>query len=614
MTTSAEGLTTSEAAARLAEHGPNVVANGHRRSVVVELLLKFRNPLVLLLLGAATVAEISGDTRSFVVILVMVLLSVVLDFVQEHRAGRAAERLRQAASRPRGGPARRQPERRSADRGRPRRRRAAVGRQIWSRPTARLLEARDLFVNQALLTGEPFPVEKHAGAVPPGRTRRSCSSPSRHNAVFMGTSVVSGTAPCLVIETGAQTLPRPDRRLRSSASRRPRPSSRARARFGMLIMRLALSWCCSCCWSTRWRTARWLDSFLFAVALAVGLTPELLPMVVSVTLSRGAMRMSRRKVIVKRLAAIQDLGSMDVLCTDKTGTLTEARIRLEQHVDRAGPRQRAGAGAGVSQQPLRDGAARARSTRRSSRTRRWTSAGWTRSTRCRSTSSAAACPCWSRTEGAARCWSSRARPRTSCGCRRSYEDGGEVPARSTTRSRASLTARFEALGREGFRVLGIASKRAAPDVQRDRARATRASWCSPASRPSSTRPRQSAGEALRSLARAGVAVKIVTGDNELVAAARLRRAGPAGRRRADRRARSRRMDDHALRRARRSDDAVLPRHARRRRTAIILALQARAGTSSATSATASTTRPRCTPPTSASRSTARWTWRRRRPT
>ncbi|HSB55694.1 MAG TPA: HAD-IC family P-type ATPase, partial [Gemmatimonadales bacterium] len=182
----------------------------------------------------------------------------------------------------------------------------------------RVLEERDLFVNEALLTGEPYPVEKRPA-----------------DAALMGASVVSGMARAVVCETGARTT-LGEIGQSVSAAEPPTPFEIGTRRFGLFILRLAMLMVLFVILVCAVRQRPWLESFLFAVALAVGLAPELLPMIVSVTLARGALRMSAQKVIVKRLAAIHDLGSMSVLCTDKTGTLTEARIRLERHVDPEG--------------------------------------------------------------------------------------------------------------------------------------------------------------------------------------------------------------------------------------------------------------------------------------
>jgi len=348
--TSAGGLTDAEAARRLARDGPATLTSHRRRALVLRFLARFGDPLMLLLLGAAAMAAISGDRTSAIVVGSMVLMSVTLDFVQETRAGRAAEALQRSV----------------ALRVRVRRDGATVERAAETLvcgdvvelsagalvpADGRLLEAHDCFVNQALLTGEPYPVEKHALA-DPGAARAGAPAPAvggapadaapidtsdaaPPHAAYMGTSVVSGSASLLVAATGRATVfGRIGERL---ATRPPATSFELGIRrFGLLILRIALLMVVFVLVVNAAFHRPWLESLLFATALAVGLTPELLPMVVSVTLARGALEMSKRKVVVKRLAAIHDLGSMDVLCTDKTGTLTEAKIRLERHEDLAG--------------------------------------------------------------------------------------------------------------------------------------------------------------------------------------------------------------------------------------------------------------------------------------
>jgi Mg2+-importing ATPase len=201
---------------------------------------------------------------------------------------------------------------------------------------AALIEARDLFVNQALLTGEPYPVEKRpTDAEPRARADGSATPADSVDTVYMGTSVVSGSGRAVVITTGAQTAVG---QIGLALVRRPPPRAfeLGTRSFGPLILRLTMLMVLFVMTVQLLRGARLLESLLFAVALAVGLTPELLPMVVSVTLARWALRISRARVLVKRLTSIHDLGSMDVFCTDKTGTLTEAEIRLERHLDPLG--------------------------------------------------------------------------------------------------------------------------------------------------------------------------------------------------------------------------------------------------------------------------------------
>ena len=325
--TRATGLTSAEARRLLKRHGPNTLKDVSERPLILQFLRRFRNPLVLILIAASGISALTGDVASFAIIAGMVLLSVVLDFVQEYRAGQSARRLRQSVQI------------------RARVLRDGVARDV---PTAqvvpgdvvllaagslvpadgRLLAARDLFVNQALLTGESYPVEKRAGDL----TEQPRDLAAAVNALFMGTSVVSGTAELLVCCTGKATALG---EIAHTLSLEPPPTDFeiGTRRFGMLIMRLTVLMVLFVLMVNTITHKPLLESFLFAIALAVGLTPELLPMVISVTLSRGALEMAKKRVIVKRLASIQNLGSMDVLCTDKTGTLTEGSIVLERHVD-----------------------------------------------------------------------------------------------------------------------------------------------------------------------------------------------------------------------------------------------------------------------------------------
>ncbi len=191
----------------------------------------------------------------------------------------------------------------------------------------RLIEARDLFVNQALLTGEPYPVEKRAADLP-----RAVDPGGATNTLFMGTPVISGTGRAVVLRTGGATLLGG---MAHSLTAPPPPTDFEIGvrHFGLLILRVTVFLVLLVLLANVLFHRPWLESLMFAVALAVGLTPELLPMVVTVTLARGALRLAERKVIVKRLTALHNLGAMDVLCTDKTGTLTEARIQLVRHID-----------------------------------------------------------------------------------------------------------------------------------------------------------------------------------------------------------------------------------------------------------------------------------------
>ena len=324
LASSREGLTDAEAQARLARFGPNDALAHQELPLWVQFLLRFSNPLILLLLFASALSALAGDTASFAIVAVIVTLSVALDFFQEMRAQNAVEALRRSVA----------PKAMVLRDGRERELhfeelvrgdvvRLSSGDILPA--DCRLISARDLFVNQALLTGEPYPVEKHAGDV----------SGEVTNVAFMGTSVVSGTGSALVCRTGGDTAIGD---LASQLARRRPPDAFEIGvrRFGFLILRLTFVLVLFVLAVNVFFNRPWLESIMFALALAVGLAPELLPMVVTVTLARGAMRLACRGVIAKRLAAIHDLGAMDILCTDKTGTLTEAKIRLVRQIDATG--------------------------------------------------------------------------------------------------------------------------------------------------------------------------------------------------------------------------------------------------------------------------------------
>jgi P-type Mg2+ transporter len=330
LATDTAGLSSTDARSRLAKFGPNLFRDHQEQSLILQFLSRFKNPLVILLLVASAISAFTGEMTNFAIITVMVLLSVTLDFVQEHRAGKAAESLRKSVSL----------QARVIRNGKLINMSVAgvvpgdlavlsAGDMVPA--DGLVLEANDLFVKQALLTGESYPVEKHPGALTADATELQDAT----NAVFMGTTVISGSARMRVVKTGTGTA---IGAIADSLTSRPPPTAFeiGTHQFGLLIMRLTILLVLFVLLVNALMHKPWLESFLFAVALAVGLTPELLPMVVSVTLSKGAMHMAEKRVIVKRLASIQNLGSMDVLCTDKTGTLTEAKIRLEQHVDPQG--------------------------------------------------------------------------------------------------------------------------------------------------------------------------------------------------------------------------------------------------------------------------------------
>jgi Mg2+-importing ATPase len=501
------GLSSAEAAARLAQYGPNLIHGERKSALALEFLRKFRNPLVIILLVASALSALTGDVASFVIIAAIVLISVTLDFVQEYRAGAAAERLRQSVAV-----------------------RAKVLRdgQRIELPLAqlvpgdvalltagdlvpcdgRLLEARDFFVDQALLTGEAFPVEKAPADLPAETDLLSAG-----NSVLLGTSVVSGTATLLICRTGQATeLGEIAETLLTKAP--PTAFEQGVHRFGMLIMRMTILLVLFVLLVNAFFHRPWLESFLFAVALSVGLTPELLPMIVSVTLSRGALRMAARKVIVKRLAAIHNLGSMDVLCTDKTGTLTEARIRLERHVDASGQESERVIQLAYFNSYFETGLRSPLDDAILEHTRidvsRWRKIDEVPFDFERRRVSVLL------DDGASRLLVVKGAPEDILRLSVSYEgDEGAALSALDDAARERIKLQFDALSREGFRVLGIASREvgiehphAVVGDETELVFAGFAAFLDP--------PKESARAALAALALDHVAVKVITGDNELV--------------------------------------------------------------------------------------------------
>lgn len=327
LASSEDGLPSEEAERRLRIHGPNSVDVRRRGALLFQALSFFLNPLVIILLVAGLISAYLGEYASAAIIVVIVILSVALNFFQVYRSQRAAEALRDSVSLTatvlRAGVSQELPAVRVVPGDV-----ALVSAGDLVPADALLLQAKDLFLDEALLTGESFPAEKHA--TPPAAGERGIAEAG--NAIFAGTSVISGTGRALVIATGPNTqFGRIARRL---VARPPATEfERGTRGFAILITRVVVVLVLFVLFVNVLFRRDPLESFLFAVALAVGLTPELLPMIVSVTLAVGAVRMAREKVIVKQLAAMENFGSMDILCSDKTGTLTEGRIVLERHVD-----------------------------------------------------------------------------------------------------------------------------------------------------------------------------------------------------------------------------------------------------------------------------------------
>jgi Mg2+-importing ATPase len=328
--TTPAGLTQAEAEARARTAGPNEVAQERRRGWFMRLLIILRNPLVILLAALSSISFATGDARAGTVMACMVVLSATLRFVQEARADAAAAKLKAmihvTANVIRDGKALEMPLR------------DLVPGDIINLNAGdmipgdvRVLTAKDLFVSQGTLTGESYPVEKFHDP----DTKPSNSPIDLKNICFMGTSVESGTATAVVVVTGVNTYLGT---MAGSITEEAPPTSfdRGLSRFTWLMIQLMAVMVPLVFLINGFTKHDWKSAFFFAMAVAVGLTPEMLPMIVSVCLSKGAIAMSRKKVIVKRLNAIQNFGGMDVLCTDKTGTLTEDRVVLQRHCNVAG--------------------------------------------------------------------------------------------------------------------------------------------------------------------------------------------------------------------------------------------------------------------------------------
>ncbi|HEY6802010.1 MAG TPA: magnesium-translocating P-type ATPase [Pyrinomonadaceae bacterium] len=320
------GLTTTEARQRLNQIGPNEPVVSRRTSSLVQILLLFLNPLAIILLVASAVSAAVGEILNASIIALMVFLSAALNFIQTYRSQRAVERIRKEVA----------PT-------------ASVLRDgIWSQIPRRelapgdvirltsgdlvpadavLFQSRDLHVQEAALTGESLPVEKVASDI-----QAISPETSNDHKIFLGTSVVSGTGQALVIATGKRTT-FGDIATRLATKPPETEFERGTRQFGLLIMKTTLLLVFFVLLVSVVLHHNFLESLLFAVALAVGLTPEFLPMITTVTLAQGAVHMARKKVIVKHLEAMQNFGSIDVLCSDKTGTLTSGEMALDQHLD-----------------------------------------------------------------------------------------------------------------------------------------------------------------------------------------------------------------------------------------------------------------------------------------
>ncbi|MDA8141381.1 MAG: magnesium-translocating P-type ATPase [Desulfobacteraceae bacterium] len=328
--TTRQGLDAKQAEERLDEFGPNELSHGKRLGFWADMVDRVKSPLVVQLLVIALVSTIIGELKSAVIVSAMVLLSVGLSHILDRRSNQAVETLgKRVQSRTfvlRDGA---ELEVRISE--------IVPGDIVLLQAGSiipadlRLIAAKDFFVSESALTGESMPVEKVAA--PSGSSASSDFTPIQlPNACLLGTSVTSGTARGVVVNTGIRTLFGAISE-RLAQKREETNFDQGVRSFTWLMIRFMVVMVCVVFFLVGLTKGNWIEALLFALSIAVGLTPEMLPMIVTVNLAKGALTMAKKKVIVKRLPSIQNFGAMDILCTDKTGTLTQDRVVLEQHVD-----------------------------------------------------------------------------------------------------------------------------------------------------------------------------------------------------------------------------------------------------------------------------------------
>ena len=509
LASSSEGLGQRAAAERLKRLGRNALDTQPQARALQLFASQFKNPLMLVLIVASLVSMVAAEWVDAGVVLAIVLGSTVLGFAQEYIASNAIAKLRAKITLNvrvlREGQARTLPAAR------------VVPGDVLLLSAGSLipadgvlLDAKDLFVNQAVLTGETFPVEKR-----PGTVAAAATLAERSNCVFMGTSVASGTARMLVVQTGRDTL---FGQIAGKLALRPPMTEFERGiqRFGFLLTRVMVVMVLAVLAINIFAAKPPIDSLLFALALAVGLTPEMLPAIVSITLSHGAKRMAREGVIVRRLNSIENLGSMDVLCTDKTGTLTVGVVQLDGALDLQGQPSTAVLHAAGINAALQSGLANpldeavlaaARSAGLDpAAARRIDEIPYDFQRKCLSVVVDAP-------EGARRLITKGALAQVLERC----SSAGPQAAPLDDALRAGIEARFEAWSAQGYRVLGLASRTLAPDQQGPYTQADEQAlnfdgfllFLDPA--------KADAHQTLVDLRQRGVALKIITGDNHKVA-------------------------------------------------------------------------------------------------
>ncbi|MDT2828159.1 magnesium-translocating P-type ATPase [Enterococcus viikkiensis] len=330
--TSLQGLSEEDAQSRLEEYGPNEVSAQKPTPAILLFLQAFNDPFVYVLALLAIVSLLTSDFEAAIVMTIMILASVLITFIQEYRSQKASielkEMIENTAAITRNGETKEIP----MD--------EIVPGDILTLATGDMIPAdavliwtKDLFVNQSSLTGESMPVEKFVpkeAAITEEMTALDLT-----NLVFMGTDVLSGQGKAIILKTGQQTF-FGDIAKNATSKRGKTSFDIGLNRVSKLLLRMVMVLFPLVFLINGLTKGDWSSAFFFAIAVAVGLTPEMLPMIVSSNLAKGALTLSKHKVIVKELASIQNLGSMDVLCTDKTGTITEDRVVLVQHLDPLG--------------------------------------------------------------------------------------------------------------------------------------------------------------------------------------------------------------------------------------------------------------------------------------
>ncbi|MEM1786960.1 MAG: HAD-IC family P-type ATPase, partial [Zestosphaera sp.] len=502
---SLRGLSSEEAQRRLKFFGYNELPT-KKRAAIIDFLSHFKSPLVIVLLIAGLISGFLKDVTDTVIIYTIILFSIILDFYQEHKAEREVEVLRQKV-------ATKTTVLRDGVRKEVRLEEIVPGDVILLSAgdivpaDSRVISVKDLLVDESVLTGESFPVEKTDQPL----ESYDPSIMKWNNYVFMGTSVVSGTATALVVRTGS--LAEYGKIVKRLVKKRGETEfERSLRSFGYMVMQVTFLLVIFVFFINALYMRGVLDSLLFAVALAVGLTPELLPMIISINLSKGAVLMAKKNVIVKRLAAIQNLGSMNILCTDKTGTLTEGRVELVLYVDLNGNESNkvllysylnSYYQTGI-RSPLDDAILRFREIRIED---------YKKIDEIPFDSVRKRLSVVVENQGQ-RLLITKGAPEEVIKISSFYEDG-EVISNLTDEVRRSIEKKYVGLSAEGYRVLAVAYKFLREDKpvytvndEKEMVFLGFIAFIDP--------PKETAREALKLLRNAGVEVKILTGDNELV--------------------------------------------------------------------------------------------------